>query len=199
MKATFDFLNKYKSWLIIGVLVIIILLQRSCGPTCPEAKIETIIKHDTIEKIVYKDRPVPYQVIVPDKINTIIDSTKCQLLYRLFNSKNIYLDTLLNDSTALISVRDTVYQNELQHRKLYFTNRRPTVIQNITTIIKGDTIKKRNKVFVGATLGGWSDKITMGGSLMLITKKDHGYSATFDPFYKCVYGTIYWKIKLSKK
>jgi len=201
MKTTFDFLNKYKSLLIIGVLVIIILLQRSCGGTgkpCPEVvKTDTItiIKHDTVVDTIYIDKPKPYETIVTDTIIKY-DSAKCQLTYRLYYSKNIYRDILKDDSTALIILEDTVWKNELQHRKLYYTNRTPQITQIITKTIEQPL---RNKVFVGATLGGWSDKITAGGSVMLTTKLDHGYSATFDPFYKCVYGTVYWKLRLSKK
>jgi len=195
------FIVKHKLWVIIGILVAIIFLQRSCQhcDPCPEAKTDTvtIVKYDTVERIIYVEKPVPYQIIIPGP--TQIDSAKCQLLYRLYNSKNIYLDTLLNDTSAFISVRDTVFQNQLGYRKLYFVNKRPTIIQTTTTTIVGDTTKKRNKVFIGLALGRWTEEFTLGPSLMLVTKKDRAYSLQYDPFYKCAYGTIYWKIKLKNR
>jgi len=188
-------------WLIIGILVILLFLQRSCQtcPKCPETKTDTVttVKYDTIERIVYIDRPYPYAVILPG--DTVIDSTQCIEMYYQLYSQNIYNDTLLNDSTALISINDTVWMNELQHRKLNFVNRRPQVTQVVTNTILGDTARKRNKVFIGLLLGRSLSEYTVGLSLMLVTKKEAAYSISVDPVFKNVYGSIFYKIRLCKK
>lgn len=193
--------TKWISWIIIIILGVIIFFMRSCQhcPECPEPTTTTVtVNHyDTIVRIVYVNKPEPYQVIIPGP--TIIDSAKCQLLYRLYNSKNIYLDTLLNDTSAFISIRDTVFQNKLGFRKLYFVNKRPTMTETTITNVYGDTLRRRNKIFIGLLLGRSLTEFTTGVSLMLVTKKDAAYSLNFDPVFRNVYGSIYFKIKLRRK
>ena len=188
-------IKKYIQWILISVLFILLIQQRECHK-CPDVN-STITIHDTIPgDVVVKDSIInqtyPIYTIVP-RIDTFfkLDSQKCWQLAMNFYSKRIYQDTLKNDSSALIVLKDTVYQNKLHERMLFFKNNRPTLIN--TTIIPN-----KNKLYIGPTIGRNLKEITIGGSIMYITKKDHAYSYTYDILNKDHYVSIYFKIKFKK-
>lgn len=87
------------------------------------------------EVIVYK--PKPYAVIVPgDTFKIPTDTAKLieeykNTLIELYTSKT-YLDTLKNDSSALVVVNTSISRNSLDSLKMTFKNNRSTVINNYT-------------------------------------------------------------------
>ena len=106
--------------------------------------------HDTLEK------PVPYQVILPGDtfwpdVDTTVILQKCKQLYKDYYTKNVYNDTLRNDTSMFIAVIDTVCQNKLQKRILSSQNKRITTINTTTTIIGEVPV---NKFYLGAGING---------------------------------------------
>jgi len=180
-------MKRYWDFIIIGAMAIVIaLLLFKCNGGCPEGitTSDTIIVpgdpypvYDTIEK------PKPYQVIVPGDtfwpdVDTAVILQKCKQLYKDYYTKNIYRDTLKDDTSALITLIDTVYQNKLQSRILGFQNRRPTSIITNTNIIGEIPV---NKFYLGVGINGEvnpffrNPTITLNGLLTL--KKHWSYEA----------------------
>ena len=186
------------SWLIIAVLIGLLILQRECSH-CPDQPPPTII-HDTIpgDTVVHTirvDKPYPVATVLPPDTFFKIDSAQCLALAMNYYNRIIYIDTLMNDSSAFIAICDTVYKNSLQERKLLFQNRRATVINTIISPAE----KPRNKLFVGPVLGRNLNNFALGGSVLLLTKKDHAYVYTYDVTNRDHYLGIYWKIHMGKR
>lgn len=180
-------LLKYWKWLVMVVMlvVIIILIFSKCSHISENT---TTIVTETIPGDPYPvyetiTKPVPYIVITPadtfwKDVDTAIILQKCKLMYKDYYTKNIYNDTLKDDTSALITLLDTVYRNKLQSRVLGFQNRRIKVINTTTTII-GEI--PRNKFYLGAGINGEVNPffrdptITLNG--LLVLKKRWAYEA----------------------
>jgi len=203
--------KKFIPWIIIAAMAIVIaILLFKCNGGCPEGTTtsDTIIVpgdpypvHDTLEK------PVPYQVIVPSDtfwkdVDTATIFQKCKQLYKDYYTKNIYNDTLRNDTSMLIVVIDTVFQNQLQKRTMLFQNRRPTVI-NTTINNYGET--PCNKLYIGAGLGKsipnflTDSVIRMPVALLLTTKGRWAYELEYDIFTNYVEAKVFYKLSFRRK
>ena len=201
-------LKKYGVWVIIGVLVVLLVVQRGCrfDRLSDQVRIEksTEVIHDSVPKIVKVGVPVPYKVVVPwDTVYPVLDSTELSNAYNAirkeFFSKNIYGDTLMNDSSALIIVQDTVFKNKLLQRELYFRNRRATVINN-TNVIQED---KRFKMYIGLGVGASTSlsdqRFSLSPELLFVTSESSVTGLRYDLINKIVSVGFYWKITLKRK
>jgi hypothetical protein len=179
--------------LLIAVLVIIILIQRSCsGPVEPIERIirDTIIEYVTIEK--------EYPVYVPqvkyvtkvdiDTFSTPIDTAAILADYYAIRT---YEDTQVLDSLDL-TITDTVSQNQILGRKIAynFTYPRKTIKETIY-------INPR-EFYVGLGLTGDKTQINyLGGELMYRNKRKQAYgfglgvNQDLQPVFT---GRMYWKI-----
>jgi hypothetical protein len=184
---------------VILIVVIFILfgyityLQEFKG--CPECSNEVIIERDTILKdttiYVYKTIISEPEIII--ELDTFweyhnVDTTK--ILSDYFKTR-IYRDTLKNDTSAFIKIEETITQNKITKRDLFFKNRR------ITAINTKVTNPPRVDVYVGSILSGSKTSFNFSGSLLLKTKKDNIYGLYWSPITHEVGGQIYWKIKLN--
>lgn len=110
----------------LSVIVLINIRQK------PDAKVititDTVYSTDTVRVITQV--PKPYKVIYHD--TTTITHIDTAFVIKDYSSYAIYEDTLMNDSLAFISLRDTVYRNRLLSRGLTYYNRQPLIINNIT-------------------------------------------------------------------
>lgn len=88
------------------------------------------IPGDSVPIYYIVDRPVPYEVLVPDTIPSEIDTF---LIIKDYLSRVAYNDTLKDDTSALVVVIDTLQGNRIKDRGFVFQNRRPTTTN--TTII----------------------------------------------------------------
>lgn len=191
MKKTIPF------YVIILILVATIFLQRECQ-RCPE--LTTITTTDTIP-----GDSIPYVVEIPKPIPFWIDTGSWHYLTQQIDTMAIlkdyfsrvyYLDTLMDDSSAFIAILDTITQNRIHGRKLYFANRKPTSIINTTTILPAD---EKSKLYVGGMVAmNPGDKFDIGPSVMLITPRG-GYSYAYGVNEKSHTLTVVWKIKLQRK
>lgn len=133
---------------------------------------------DTIEKVVYRDNPVPNGagVAIPDekepiiiyeidtvyKDRLIVDTiyrTDTVRVYRDYFTKYFYADTILNDSTAFFAVYDTIYQNKLDHR------RADTRVYSVTKILPD----QKGHIYVGTGVDNLTNIYLYG----TYTKKRH--------------------------
>lgn len=124
---------------IVVIFFVLSLLYNNCSDKKDTSsgnilKSDTFVKHDTItyHDTVSKPKPVFRDTGSTKYIPAVIDSAHIfeayVKLHHLFYTRNIYKDTLKNDSIALIAVLDTVYMNELQRRELIYQNRTPQYI-----------------------------------------------------------------------
>lgn len=123
------------SVLLFAVICMLIMLDRCGNPRKPDTVTE--FYSDTIylpgdpypvsQTVKIKE---PFYIPVPVPEN--VDSAK--IISDYFSVK-FYADTLKNDSSALVAVYDSVYNNEIKSRVFTFQNRRETqVIINNTTV-----------------------------------------------------------------
>ena len=109
----------------LSVIVLINIRQK------PDAKVititDTVYSTDTVRVITQV--PKPYKVIYHD--TTTINHVDTAFVIKDYSSYVIYEDTLMNDSLAFISLRDTIYRNRLLNRSLTYYNRQPLIINNI--------------------------------------------------------------------
>jgi len=177
-------MKRWIDFLIIGIMTIVIILllfQCSRKPEIVTTTVTETIPGDPYPVISYKDKPVPYEVIIPSDtfwkdVDTAVILQKCKLLYKDYYSKNIYCDTLKDDTSALIVLIDTIYQNKLQKRILGFQNRRLTVIN--TTINNYGEIPV-NKFYLGAGLETnitpFFSEMNLTANALLVMKKRWSY------------------------
>lgn len=191
------------SYIIIALLVGIILLQRACTKTCPEPQITTV--HDTIpgdpDTVIFNiPKPVPYKVIVPgetiylpaDTAAILADYNKIAPDY--FSNKS-FSQVLKDDSSAFVGIDYRLFKNDVFDMKLSFQNRRPIAINTTNVIYPPD---RKLKLFTG--FGFYGNKEFQGATidLAMLTKKDHLYTAGYDPFNQYIHFDMYWKFKLKK-
>ena len=195
-----NYLKKVSPYVIVIVILIVALIfSRECRrcPDCPE-QTTTVINHtDTIRdttlitKIIYK--PLPKETIF---IDIPVDANVEDIVNDYYTMKyyeNIYLD----DTSAYIATKDTVFNNALYSSELVFVNRRPTVINNTTTIITYDTCKecKHWNIGIGGLIGGYTDKFGAGPSVIVSTNKKMSYTASYDFVQKIGYFGIYFNVR----
>lgn len=127
----------YHYLLIVFLLFAMGYITRCSHENAPQTITRTEI--DTLTIVDTLRIPTPYTVIdtffTDADIITIIDSANCvQLAYNYYRT-NVYIDTLKNDTTALIVLTDTVNMNKLKHRILDFRYYEKThYIEPVTSI-----------------------------------------------------------------
>jgi hypothetical protein len=181
-------------WLIIVALLVMIFLQRECNHETP-GRTETVIRFDTIHDT------VPYPVIhyQPKLIYIDTGSVKWKLqpvdtpaILAAFFAKHFYKDTLLNDTNALIVVSDTISRNRIISRspllRIY-----PHIIRQTKYIEQ--KAPGRRKFFLGIGAGRNLNRFGFSANILYLSKKEHGYSFSYDVLNKSFYVGMYWKIK----
>jgi len=211
LKLKLMFKNKLP-YLVITVLVVIILLQRSCDGIFKPREEYTTIKTDTVYKHIHdtitKDVKVIHTEYVPiDKpeytSGEALDTCKArfQNLLKEHLTKRVYIDTLKLDSLGSIVVKDTVWINKLYGKRTYVKDYKiPYVTKTITTIQKEEP---KRQLYIGGNLFGNTNALqAITPGLVYKDKKDRVYQANvgvnFDGSLTFGVGT-YWKIKLNKK
>lgn len=122
---------------------------------------EPIVKYlpgDSIPYTVYKGVPVPYEVRYTDTVllydtiwqpgdtEYVLEPIDTMRILKDYYARVSYIDTVKNDSSALIVLNETVFKNRIASRDVTFQNRRATAI-----------IEERTKAIVfgaGGTLNG---------------------------------------------
>lgn len=197
-----DFLFNTRN-LIFVVLCGVVFFMYTCGGRKQEnasqgsksTKLSYFYRYDTTLRIVEvkKYYPVKEIIKIPVNIQDIEVDANIQNLINEYYSQIVYERVLLDDSTALIKVRDTVYMNGLNGALLSYINRKPTQINVVQTT---EITPARNKVYLGGFIGCNVnlDRFNAGVSIMLNTKKDKNYIISVDPFNKSATFGINFKI-----
>lgn len=210
--TTFNFIKKNFTLLVIALLVIIILLQRSCGGNSNQINKPEIIKiegksYEVIKRItdtlivptvqtvykagntIYKDRTIYVE------IPTRIDTTQ---IINEYLSINVYKDTLLlRDSLGYISVIDSISKNLLIGR-VWDAHVNKTTINN-TIYLKP---LPKNQLYLGGMLSyARPAEVLIGTNLILKTKTDKMYSIGYSVssgINSYFHIGIAWKLSLKK-
>lgn len=133
--------------------VVVFLLMKNCQPS-PKIDVQ-YLPGDSVPYTIYKDKPVPYKVTQRDTIveyDTIIKNGDTTYVISPVDTAFIlkdyyaiveYNDTVKNDSSALIVVRQKLSKNRIDSLNIRFQNRRQTAV-----------ISQRDKAIV-AGITGW--------------------------------------------
>lgn len=173
---------------IIAVLVVIILLQRSCsGPANPpcDSTTSTLIKTDTVYRDVVKTDIKKVKVYMHDTTyvkepwmvpDTNYDRLKRQFedLIDLYASKNLYSDTIKIDTIGTLTVIDTVTHNNLRLRVYKHNYSIPTITNTVVV-----PAKPKRQMYIGGALGfGYPITPTsIQAGFLFKNKKDQIYGA----------------------
>jgi len=193
------FNTQWFSVFIILVLVILLVLQRSC--TKPSINDHPIIVTtiDTLlvpgkDSIVYK--PKPYKVIYRDTIE-IPSKVDTSAILKDYFAKVSYNDTIKVGEYGYILLQDTITENRIASRQKIDKFSIP-VITTTTTITNPPL--KTTQLYIGPEIAGNATYPInyFGGNIVLKTKQDQMYNAGIGISNG---GTIFkigmaWKIKI---
>ncbi len=188
--------NKSKFYfLIIAILVIVILLQKSCsgGSKVNVPNNDTITTIDTVYHTVTKEVAtyIPKYTTKIKYIHDVTSTIDTVFVVNDYNSKYVYNDSLKNDTLSLY-INDIIFKNKLLSRNIKYTIKFPTVTINNTVI------KNKNEFYTGIGLVGSNTGINyFGPEFLLRTKKKSvyglgvGVNGNLQPNISL---RIYWKI-----
>lgn len=204
-------IKPYLTLIVIGALLFIILLQRSCSGTSTEpsepqvvVKIDTVYKH--ITDTVIKNVPVKSIVYVKPNGSEYtsgenIDTCRARFNYLLKQhiARRVYQDTLKLDSLGTIVVIDTVWLNKLGKRTKIYDYKIPFVTKTITITKEKDPVRQ---LYIGGNLFGNKNSLQLlTPGVLYKTKKDQIYQANVGINFDgtLTYGVgAYWKISFKK-
>lgn len=189
---------KYTWQLICCVLLVLLFLQRQCTPepkTISTHSVDTVIKINTV-KVIKKE-------YVPGI--TTIDTAYSQFPFDTLDLIADYFAVKVTNDTVrgenyMLAIRDVISRNSIQSRKVTGDiNIITKTIHEIDSIYyTTECPKTRNKIFVGAAIGGWTDKVGFSPTIALNTKKDNLYAISYDVVNRMAWVNIYLKIKVKK-
>jgi hypothetical protein len=163
-------------WIIILVLLIIILGR----PHHPAP--QKVIIYDTIKirDTLYTPSPIHFDSLVyyPATIDT-------QKVLEDYFSSRVYADTLLDDTTGQVIIRDSVSQNRIITRQPY-----------IKIIRQTEVIREKPKIHLhaGFKVGGSKDHLSFGPSLILNTRQRSSFGISYDIPNRSITFSIYWRV-----
>jgi len=189
----------------INILLIgLVLMVRECATNCPDipsmADTVTMVTHTT-DTLTLEGKteyfPVPF--VVYDTFRDTVYRTYADTLdalrdYQLLRN---YRLALFDDTNGKIDVLANIQFNKIQSWRY-----EGKVYNHQTTIERNHYVmeKPRAKLFAGLGIGYQipEEKMQLAPSLALLTKKEHLYSASYDPFTNTAQLGIYFKIQLKK-
>jgi len=206
MRKILEFLKKVKPcYIVIAILVVALIFTQQCKRSVDSdstghfwnwdfhstTTVDTV--HDTVRIVSTVYVPVPGETIYNDPPIDL----DCQAMAIDYYASRYYNDTLKNDTSALIIIKDVVSQNILAQRQWEFINYRPTAIYNTVNTITYDTCPECKKwnIGIGGMIGGYTDKFGAGPSIVVTTNKKASYSASYDVIQKIGYFGIYWNVR----
>jgi hypothetical protein len=183
-------------YIIITILLLALFLQHKYTPE-PKSIIDiqttTDTIHDTIFKTIHHYTPKP--------IYTDTGITKWrwypvdtnQILTDYF-ARHFYIDTLQNDSNALIVILDTVSQNHIIYRHPQITLYPKTIRQTSIVEVSQPT---SNNFYLGITIGQNPNQFSLAPSIMF-QSNNRVYSLSYDILNKDLYVGIHWQLSFKR-
>jgi hypothetical protein len=135
--------------------ITVFILMKQCQPK-PSVDVQ-YLPGDSIPYMVYKDKPVPYKITYRDTITSydtiikdgdttyVMEHVDTAAIMRDYHAIVEYSDTVKNDSSALIVIRQKLSRNRIDSMNVRFQNRRKTAV-----------ISQRDKALV-AGVTGWQN------------------------------------------
>ena len=190
-----------------AVILLLLFLVFYCNRPCPEGisyhTTDTFWKTDSFISLV--PAPVPSgskpPSVPPDTFWKDVDTLKileqCKGIYNEHYSYNYYDRVLMDNADAYISLQDTTHKNKLGNATVKCVIKRPTIINNSTTIY-GEV--PRVKVYLGADLSYNIRDSTMGfaPNVFIAFKKPVAVSAGYDIFRREAKAGLYYNILYKK-
>lgn len=183
-------------YIIITILLLALFLQHKYTPE-PKSIIDIQTTTDTIHDTIYKT----IHHYTPKPIYTDTGSTKWRWhpvdtnqIFADYFARYFYMDTLQNDSNALIILLDTVSQNRIMYRQPQITLYPKTIRQ--TSIVEVSQ-PKPNKVFLGIAIGRNPKQFSLAPLIMYQSKR-MAYSLSYDVLNKDLYVGLYWQLSLKR-
>jgi hypothetical protein len=180
--------------LLIVVLAVLLLLQRSCSstpPVEPEVITEVVTNWDTV-KVTTKEYVPKYirkTIVNIDTFQAPIDTVS---ILKDYYAKYFYTDTIKIDTLGTIVINDTVTRNLISIRDVQSNIFIPT-----TTVTNTIYINKR-EFFGGVSVGANQQMIqNINGEFLYVNKKRnaYGFGIGLDPNFQPIYTVrMYWKI-----
>ena len=180
--------------LLIVVLAVLLLLQRSCSstpPVEPEVITEVVTNWDTV-KVTTKEYVPKYirkTIVDIDTFKAPIDTVS---ILKDYYAKYFYTDTIKIDTLGTIVINDTVTRNLISIRDVQSNIFIPT-----TTVTNTIYINKR-EFFGGVSVGANQQMIqNINGEFLYVNKKRnaYGFGIGLDPNFQPIYTVrMYWKI-----
>jgi hypothetical protein len=183
-------------WIIIIFLLSILLLQRECTPTHSVSSPPVYI-YDTI----YDTLIIQPKAYVPKPVYRDTGSTKwryheidtLKILQNYF-SRQLYRDTIVNDSNALIVLNDTVSRNQIISRLPQITLYPQTIYRTQYLVIP-----QKSSLHIGFSVGKNPSQFSLASSVMFQSKKGNIYFASYDFISHDVYLGMSWKITFKRQ
>lgn len=178
---------------VLLIMLSALFISRECSrpapkPTPAPDTITTVeYVYDTVPRTDTIPKPYPVEVIVnapPPNVDTAE-------IIAAYYTKQIYQRTLLDDTTALIRLTDTVYNNELFSGVLYYQIRSPT--KTITTNII-NLPEPKITLHAGLFASGSRYNFGTGAALFLKSKTGNLYGIAYDPLNRSAQLHISWQI-----
>jgi len=169
-------------YILIGCLVgYILFFKLGFAPEQPIIKTDTITRVDTIKVEVDKkySKPAPIKIINAGTEKEI----------------QIYSRTILNDSTGILTLNDSVQHNQLLG---YSLKGNLNTIYKYKTITNTITAPATNKVFIGVNIAYTPALVSIYPSVSLVTKKGIEINAGYDLVNKIYYGGVKKQIRFKK-
>jgi len=180
--------------LLIVVLAVLLLLQRSCSSTPPvEPKVITeIVTHwDTVkvETTKYVPKIVEKVVVEIDTFSTPIDTVT---VLKDYYAKYFYTDTIQIDTLGSIVINDTITRNLISMRDVQSNIFIPT------TTITNTVYLYKHEFYGGISVGATNQAVqNINGELLYVNKKRdaYGFGIGLNPDFQPIYTVrMYWKI-----
>jgi hypothetical protein len=180
--------------LLIVVLAVLLLLQRSCSstpPVEPEVITEVVTKWDTLKvtKTKYVPKYIKKTVVNIDTFQAPIDTVS---ILKDYYAKYFYTDTIKIDTLGTIVINDTVTRNLISMRDVQSNISIPT------TTVTNTVYLFKHEFFSGISVGTTNQELqNINGELLYINKKRnaYGFGIGLNPQFQPVYTVrMYWKI-----
>lgn len=185
--------NYFSIILLCGILVFQFLNFCSDKNIRADRKADTlyIVSKKEFHNIpIFLEKPVPFRVEVPGTPGatvTIPQAVDSALVVRLFFTKNLYFDSIVNDSIR-IYLKEQVYMNELTRLSVGYRWTAPTMVLQ----------EKVNRQLLFAGLEASFPRPGLYGTAYFDTERSM-YGFGYDPFNKQFKAGAFFKFQLWKK
>jgi hypothetical protein len=174
-------------WIGFSVTLLVILLTKSCGDKKSdvhtiEKTIEstrTVVYDSTQRKLIANKAPISIltnTVVIPAKVDT-------QAILLAYFAIHTYSDQI-SDSSLHLQIFDSVSQNKIYGRRIFYQWLKPVESTSSTTITNTPVLKSRSGFYIGGFGDFSKNKYGVGSGLTWLTKKQVMFNYDFDVLNK---------------